>query len=271
MQVATWNILHGINLQAPPIQPGKAVVDLEGLVSAAKSIAADVLAVQEVDQRQPRSNHVDQAQIISQHSDLPNYKFAATLIGDPDKGKKGWIDARNSSTQDLENPEYSKYGVALFSKYPVLQWYQLHLRGGRFGFFLPFPKEGGGFRLMKIDDEPRVVLAAKIQTPLGNILVATTHLSFQPFRNITQFRETKKWFGQFQEPKVLLGDFNLPHWLIKILTAWRLGKKLPTFPDINPRVQFDHILCTRQLSIANESTTKMAVGDHLLLQADIRQ
>ena len=40
MQVATWNILHGINLQAPPIQPGKAVVDLEGLVSAAKSIAA---------------------------------------------------------------------------------------------------------------------------------------------------------------------------------------------------------------------------------------
>jgi endonuclease/exonuclease/phosphatase family metal-dependent hydrolase len=58
---------------------------------------------------------------------------------------------------------------------------------------------------------------------------------------------------------------------MKILTAWRLGKKLPTFPDINPRVQFDHILCTRQLSIANESTTKMAVGDHLLLQADIKQ
>ncbi|HRI97143.1 MAG TPA: endonuclease/exonuclease/phosphatase family protein [Nocardioides sp.] len=52
MRVATFNILHGRS-------PADGVVDLERFAAAIASLDSDVLALQEVDRNQPRSQHAD--------------------------------------------------------------------------------------------------------------------------------------------------------------------------------------------------------------------
>jgi len=269
MQVTSWNIMHGISLQKP-MNNGLPSIDSLDLINDCKTISAQVLAVQEIDQFQYRSGNIDQAQIISSGTGLSHYRFAATVIGNPDDGKKGWQSAADQ-VLDLSNPNREpRYGIGLFSALPVKAWHQWNLVGARITTPVLIPDEKGKPRFIWIHDEPRVVIAAEIQTELGLILFATTHLSFVPGRNVSQFRETLRWLNQFDLPTVLLGDLNLPANAVRFLTSYRRTKVLPTFPVKKPKVQFDHTLSTRNLEIQNETVRQMLVGDHLALSAQIK-
>ncbi len=268
MRVSSWNIMHGINLQRPATN-GFPVIDPAELTQACAEISADVLAVQEIDQYQERSGNLDQAELISRETGLANYRFAPTVLGNPDLGKKGWQPAAGSEVDQQNSANHPRYGVGLFTNYSVRNWYQLDLVGARITTPIAIPGDNGKPRLIWISDEPRVVLAAELETELGSIIVATTHLSFVPIRNLRQLRTALNWLAQFPQPKVLLGDLNLPARVIKYATSLRRTPTTPTFPIGNPKAQFDHILTTRDLSISQVSTKQMLVGDHLMISATI--
>ena len=260
--------MHGISLQRPATN-GFPTIDPADLAQSCAAVSADVLAVQEIDQFQKRSGNLDQAALISRETGLANYRFVPTVLGNPDEGKRSWQSAAGSEIDILNSAKKARYGVGLFTKYPVRNWYQLDLVGARITTPIAIPGENGKPRIIWISDEPRVVVAAAIETEIGEIIIATTHLSFVPVRNFRQLRTTLKWLGQFPQPKVLLGDLNLPAKVIKYVTSWNRTPTLPTFPISNSRAQFDHILTTKKLKISNAETKQMLVGDHLMISAEI--
>ncbi len=262
--------MHGINLQQPGIA-GAPRIESQDLIDAAREVTADVLAVQEIDQFQLRSSNIDQAQLISEITKLPNYRFVPTVLGNPDEGKKSWQAAAEVELDLANTAMEPRYGIGLFTRYPVKSWYQLDLPGAKITTPIAIPDQNGKPRLIWISDEPRVVLAAELDTEIGSILVATTHLSFVPGRNLRQLRTTLRWLAQFELPKIFLGDLNLPATAIKLVTSWHRTPTTPTFPINNPKAQFDHILTTKELMISNPSTKKMLVGDHLAISAVIGQ
>ncbi|MTA41045.1 MAG: endonuclease [Actinobacteria bacterium] len=268
MRVSSWNIMHGINLQRPTTN-GFPSIDPAELNEACAEITTDVLAVQELDQYQNRSGNLDQAALISAKTGLASYRFAPTVLGNPDQGKKGWQPAAGSDFDQENESCQPRYGIGLFTNYPVKNWYRLDLVGARITTPIAIPGENGKPRLIWINDEPRVVLAAELETQLGPIIAATTHLSFVPIRNLRQLRITLNWLAQFPQPKVLLGDLNLPARVIKYATSLRRTPTTPTFPIGNPKAQFDHILTTRDREISEVSTKQMLVGDHLMISATI--
>lgn len=268
MRVASWNIMHGINLQQPG-PAGMPLIERTDLISGCRLLDVDVLAVQEIDQFQHRSGNYDQAAEISQVTGLTNYRFVPTVLGNPDDGEKSWQAAAETEFDLANTKTEPRYGIGLFSKYPVKAWYQLDLIGAKITTPIAIPGENGKPKLIWINDEPRIVLAAEIETELGPILVATTHFSFVPGRNLRQLRTTLRWLSQFEMPKVFLGDFNLPAKIIQFTTNWQRTATTPTFPINNPKAQFDHILTKGGLKLTEVQTKKMPVGDHLMISATI--
>jgi endonuclease/exonuclease/phosphatase family metal-dependent hydrolase len=269
MRISSWNIMHGINL-AKPTSNGFPAIDTADLVAGCQQLSTDILAIQEIDQYQVRSNSIDQAEVISKQTGLANYRFAPTVLGNPDDGKKGWQAASDVEGDLANNQRAARYGIGLFTKYPVRNWYQLDLVGAKITAPIAIPGDNGKPRIIWINDEPRAVLAAEIETELGIVIAANTHLSFVPGRNIRQLRTALAWLNQFDHPKILLGDLNLPSKLLRFLTSWQQTEIAPTFPINNPKVQFDHILTTADLQISNVKTSKQPVGDHLMLSAEVQ-
>ena len=76
MRLATWNILHGRT-------PADSTVDEARFARAIESLDADVLALQEVDRGQPRSDGLDLTAIAAEAVGGAVSRFVPTLIGDP--------------------------------------------------------------------------------------------------------------------------------------------------------------------------------------------
>jgi endonuclease/exonuclease/phosphatase family metal-dependent hydrolase len=93
-----------------------------------------------------------------------------------------------------------------------------------------------------LDDEPRVVLAAVLDSPVGELTVATTHLSFVPGWNARQLRLAISGLRKLPAPRILLGDLNMPAWAIGAVSPWRSLARISTYPVDAPRIQFDHVL-----------------------------
>ncbi|HRK46486.1 MAG TPA: endonuclease/exonuclease/phosphatase family protein, partial [Nocardioides sp.] len=83
MRVATFNILHGRS-------PADGVVDLERFAAAIASLDSDVLALQEVDRNQPRSQHADLTAVAAEAMGAAHYRFVAAMSGSPGAG---WVPA----------------------------------------------------------------------------------------------------------------------------------------------------------------------------------
>ena len=116
-------------------------------------------------------------------------------------------------------------------------------------------------------DEPRVVLAAVVDSPVGRLTVASTHLSFAPGWNVYQLRRTLRWLARLPGPRLLLGDLNLPMSLLAPLAAgagWRPVAKLPTYPAARPWVQLDHALLhpRRTAWVFSARAPLVEVSDH---------
>ena len=77
--------------------------------------------------------------------------------------------------------------MGLVSKLPVRRWHVIRLRAAKVR--APVAVPGGRGRFILLPDEPRVALAAEVETPRGPLVVATTHLSFVPGWNLVQLRD----------------------------------------------------------------------------------
>ncbi|RKF24927.1 endonuclease/exonuclease/phosphatase family protein [Micromonospora globbae] len=258
MRLATFNLLHGRSLT-------DGLVDPDRLAAAVTALDADVLALQEVDRDQSRSGNLDLTAIAARALHAPHHRFAAALVGTPGQGFR-------PLTGDDDGHGEPCYGIGLISRYPVRHWRVTRLTPApvRSPVYVPGPGRG----LVLLHDEPRVVLAAVLDTPHGPLTAAATHLSFVPGWNLRQLRQVVRALRTLPPPRVLLGDLNLPAGVVRLVSGWRPLGRRPTYPAGEPRVQLDHVLADRHAArrlppVTAVATPLSTISDHRPLLVDL--
>lgn len=249
MRLATFNLLSGRSLV-------DGAVRADDLRAAALELDADVVGLQEVDRGQPRSGGTDQAALVAEALGAGWHRFVPAVDGTPG------ADWSPSGTDDGAETTGPAYGVGLVSRLPVLAWRVRRFGPAPVGMPLYVPGSRG---LTHVADEPRVAVAAVVEGPVGPMTVVTAHLSFVPGWNAHQLRAIIRWSRSLPGPRVLMGDFNLPGPLPRLLTGWAQLARVPTYPSWRPRVQFDHVLADEPLAVTSVRSAQLAVSDHRAL------
>jgi endonuclease/exonuclease/phosphatase family metal-dependent hydrolase len=260
------------------IPPNKSGPSLAALHRAIAALATDVIAVQEIDFRLPRSGGVNQIAEVASAMGAKDWAFAPSIIGTP--GEK-WHKLLDSDPRFVTNKSKDElagsYGIAIASTIKVLKWHRLELGNSPIGMPLVVPTESETsskpkIRGIYVHDEPRLALAATLE---NGFTVVNTHLSFVPGVNLSQLNKLKKWalqIGSQTNTKVLLmGDLNLPKNLPVALSSWKSLVTKNTYPSWGAKVQFDYILST-QLTAGEYQPlifSPAGVSDHLPIGIEI--
>ena len=155
------------------------------------------------------------------------------------------------------------YGLAIASRWPVAAWFVKRLR--RLPVRHPILR-AGALRLR--DDEQRGAIAAVLQTPHGQLSVASAHLSLLGPVAAVQIGPLLRSVSTLPGPAVVCGDLNLDPWLLGPLTlGWQMPRAL-TFPARAPRRQIDHVL-TRGIQIDRADAVDLTISDHRGLLATL--
>jgi endonuclease/exonuclease/phosphatase family metal-dependent hydrolase len=134
----------------------------------------------------------------------------------------------------------------------------------RFPMYLPGPNN-----VQMVDEEPRAAMLGRVDSPLGPLTIANTHLSFVPGWNRVQLRRLVRDLRGFPGPRVLMGDLNMSPPTPRRWTRMRsLGEAL-TFPAERPERQLDHILTDGDLRVTRCCAPELAISDHRALVVDI--
>jgi len=254
VRLATLNLLNGMSLSDRTVTPGR-------LTEAVRELRADVVGLQEVDRGQPRSHSADLTRQVADTMQARHYRFVPALVGTPG------FDWRAATDDDHDSTEAS-YGIGLVSRWPVLSWHVTRLSAAPVRSPIVLP---GSRQVVWLKDEPRVGLAAVIETPLGVMTVATTHLSFVPVWNGKQLRTFTADLAKLPAPRVLLGDLNMPPPFPRALSRWRVLAKVATYPAWEPKIQLDHVLASGDLPpVARVEAPELAVSDHRALLVQLQ-
>lgn len=249
MRLVTFNILNGRAMDDHQ-------VDVDVLRAAVRDLDPDVLALQEVDRNQPRSQGADLTAIAAEAMNAPDHRFVAALAGSPG--------ATWEAADGEEQPDSAAYGIALLSRYPVHSWQVVRLPT----IPVATPMRFKGQRLPTlIRDEPRVAVAASIETPRGMMTVATTHLSFVNWWNGRQLRHLTDSLAPLPRPLLVTGDLNMLPQRAERITGMTGLAHHATFPADAPREQLDHVLADPPLA-ARSTVCRMPLSDHLALVVD---
>ena len=251
MRVVTFNILNGRS-------PDDDQVDLDVYADAIAALDADVLALQEVDRFQPRSRGADLTAMAAQAMGAVDHRFVAALSGSPG--------ATWEAATGREQPDAAAYGIALLSRYPVVAWEVVRLPA----LPVPVPIRFRGDRLPTlVRDEPRVAVAAQIETPQGCLTVANTHLSFIDRWNSRQLRSLVTALEGRPRPLLLVGDLNLGPERAESVSRMRGLAAHPTFPVDAPREQLDHVLADGSVQVGATAAPALPLSDHRALVVDL--
>jgi endonuclease/exonuclease/phosphatase family metal-dependent hydrolase len=252
VRLASFNLLHGRSLSDGQVVP-------ERLAASVRLLAADVVGLQEVDRAQDRSDARDLTAEVAATMATDHWRFVPALIGTPG------FDWRIAT--DGDDPALASYGCGLVSRHPVRSWHTFRLAAAKVRSPIMMP---GTKQVVWLQDEPRVGLAAVVETPLGVMTIATTHLSFVPVWNGVQLRTLCKELVRLPGPRVLLGDLNMPPPFPAVLSRWRSLAKTPTYPAPAPRVQLDHVLAHGALPpVRSVQTPELPVSDHRALVVEL--
>ena len=247
-----------------PPQPGV-------LADAIAELGSDVLALQEVDYLQDRSNKENQVAKIASLLGAKYWAFAPSLAGATESSWSKKIAADQKLITNSSATGAAGYGIGLVSKIPVTSWHRLELRGSPFGLLLFLPIEGK-LKRTYIADHPRSAIAAVLE---NGWLIVNTHLSFIPIVNSFQLAKIKRWIKQLpvkdKSKIILLGDFNMLGGLPARTPFWNSLAKMKTFPSWSPKTQLDYILSQ---SVASEDVLYIegkhcGISDHLPLTVEI--
>jgi len=251
MRLATFNILHGRS-------PVDDRVDLDRFVDAVKALDADVLALQEVDRNQPRSANADLTAVAAEAMGAVEHRFVAALAGTPGAT---WMAATGE-----EQPDAAAYGIALLSRLPVRSWQVIRLSSPP----TRVPMRFSGSRLPElVRDEPRVAVAARVETPAGELTVANAHLSFVGWWGRHQLRTVMRTL-EGVEPLVLMGDLNMGPDAAAKVTELRSLVDGDTFPAESPREQLDHVLARGDVGdVVGHEVHRLPMSDHRAMSVDL--
>src|SRR6201996_8748508 len=254
MRMATFNILHGRSVH-------DGAVHRDRLVEAIRELDPDVLALQEVDLDQPRSERADLTAAAAEAMGAVAHRFVAAISGTPGAT---WMAATGR-----EQPGTAAYGIALLSRYPVTSWQVVRLPRipVRFPMYLPGPN-----RVMVVNEEPRAAVIAQLHTPRGGLTVANTHLSFVPGWNRRQLRRLIHDLRGFPSPRLLMGDLNMTPPAVRHWSGMRTLAVAATFPAETPDRQLDHIV-TDDDSLRGSATEAelMPISEHRPLVGDLER
>ncbi|MDO0973997.1 endonuclease/exonuclease/phosphatase family protein [Mycolicibacterium frederiksbergense] len=251
MRIATFNILHGRTVGGG-VHPDR-------LADCVRELDPDILALQEVDLEQQRSGRTDLTAVAAEAMGAVSHRFVAAISGTPGAT---WMAATGE-----EQPGTAAYGIALLSRFPATSWQVVRLPRipMRFPMYLPGPD-----KMMIVNEEPRAAVIAQLDTPLGPMSVANTHLSFVPGWNRRQLRRLVKDLKGLPGPHLLAGDLNLTPEAASRCTAMRSLASAPTFPADVPTRQLDHILTDDPALCAHHTMAPVAaLSDHRPLAVDI--
>jgi endonuclease/exonuclease/phosphatase family metal-dependent hydrolase len=252
VRLATFNILHGRS-------PADGRVDVDRFAAAVASLDADVLGLQEVDRDQPRSQGADLTAVAAEAMGAPEHRFVAAVAGTPGGT---WLAATGE-----EQPGSAHYGIALLSRFPVLSWRVLRLPALLSRVPMVFP---GRRRPVLVSDEPRVAVAAVVDTPHGQMTAVTTHLSFVPYWNGRQLRRLVADLDGTPHPVLVTGDLNMGPDRAARVTGGRSLAAHRTFPSMGPRLQLDHLLAIGDVPEPRGSgACELPVSDHRALWVDL--
>ena len=258
MRLATWNLLHGRSLSDGDVVRSR-------LAEGARTLAADVVGLQEVDRGQSRTQGRDQTAEVAEAVGAAAWRFVPAVVGTPGFA---W---RAAEEQDDDDPgdraSLHHFGIGLVSRYPVREWHVLRLAATSVRAPIVLP---GSSKVVWLQDEPRRVLAAVVETPHGVMTIATAHLSFVPGWNGAQLRKATAMLAALPGPRVLLADLNMPPPFPRLLTGWRALARTPTYPSTGPRVQLDHVLASGLLPpVRSVSAPSLPVSDHCALVVEL--
>jgi endonuclease/exonuclease/phosphatase family metal-dependent hydrolase len=252
MRMATFNILHGRSVH-------DGAVHLDRLVHSIKELDADIVALQEVDLDQPRSGNSDLTAVAAEAMGAVSHRFVAAIAGTPGAT---WMAATGR-----EQPGTAAYGIALLSRFPANTWQVLRLPRipMRFPMYLQSPR-----KVMVVHEEPRAAMAACLDTPLGPLTVANTHLSFVPGWNRVQLKHLTRDLRGYPGPRVLMGDLNMTPPTPTRRTRLRSLAEVATFPADEPCQQLDHILTDDEtLRVDACAAPRLPISDHRALVVDV--
>ena len=247
MRLATYNLLHGLHLEAG----GR--VDLAAASERIAALDADVVALQEVDRGLARTGDVDQVAWLATTLRLYG-AFAPALLGSPDTA---WT---TPTEGEASGPAY---GVGVLSRWPLADPAWLTLPGGGDGHRRrpPTPQRPGW------DREPRVALRVTVASPEGSCTLTTTHLSYLPWRAVRQLRAALRFADGHRA--ALLGDLNLPPGPVaRLARGWCHVRAAPTYPSWEPRMQVDQALL-RGLRPRAWEVPPHTTSDHRPLVVDV--
>ena len=258
MRLATWNLLHGRSLTDGEVVRSR-------LADGARTLAADVVGLQEVDRGQSRTDGRDQTAEVAEAMGAAAWRFVPAVVGTPGFV---WRAAEEQDDDDAgELARLQHFGIGLVSRYPVREWHVLRLAATSVRAPIVLP---GSSKVVWLQDEPRRALAAVAETPHGVMTIATAHLSFVPGWNGVQLRKTTAMLAALPGPRVLLADLNMPPPFPRLLTGWRALARTPTYPSTGPRVQLDHVLASGLLPpVRSVSAPALPVSDHCALVVEL--
>lgn len=258
MRLATFNLLNGTSLSDRR-------VDVARLHDAVRTLAADVVGLQEVDRAQPRSHGLDLTAEVARAMGVldagrDRWRFVPALVGTP--GGE-W----ETATDEHDDAVGAHYGIGLVSRWPIRSWHVVRLPAAPVRSPVVLP---GSRQVMWLQDEPRVGLAAVVETPHGVMTLATTHLSFVPVWNGVQLRTLAAALTKLPSPQVLLGDLNMPGSFPRWLSRWDVLARAATYPAWEPRIQLDHVLGHGTLPpVLAVETPELPLSDHRALLVEL--
>ena len=245
MRVTSWNLLHGMAI--PP--SNDLAADQAKLGQGIQAIGADVIGIQEVDEKLGRSGNISQTKLVSEAMGTRHWGFAPVIIGEPGAKwrKLNAAELKLITEENREQNNEGSYGIGIVSKIPIINWDRLELGKSVFGMPLVIPAENKkgkqSIRFIYVADEPRVALAATLDC---GWTVINTHLSFVPGVNYWQLRKIKRWAKklseQYKTQVLIIGDMNLPKGLPAAGSTWNSLVTQNSYPSWGAKIQFDYIL-----------------------------
>jgi endonuclease/exonuclease/phosphatase family metal-dependent hydrolase len=274
MRVTSWNLLHGMAI--PP--SNDLAADRVNLGQGIQAISADVIGIQEVDEKLGRSGNISQTKLISQAMGTQHWGFAPVIIGEPGATWRNLNPAELKviTAENREQNNEGSYGIGIVSKIPIIHWDRLELGKSVFGMPLVIPAENKkgkqSIRFIYVADEPRVALAATLDC---GWTVINTHLSFVPGVNYWQLRKIKRWAKklseQYKTQVLIIGDMNLPKGLPAVGSTWNSLVTHNSYPSWGAKIQFDYILSNTLQPDQFEALPTVVTGmsDHLPISVRI--